>query len=177
MRRATAVERSILNVAASQIGTTERPNGATKYGRFYGKTLGYGTYFIRAPWCAMFTVWCAYESALQRFIPRSASTIEQAKWFQARDRWGTEPRPGALAFFDWQMAGPGAPVGVIDHVGFVEGIHSDRRIVTLEGNTSNQVARRFRSRNLIVGYGYPNYPTELPQPKSETASNRKRATR
>lgn len=166
MRRANQAEAFILKVAASQIGVTEKGKtpkrgGTTPYGIWWAERMR-DTYYRTAPWCAMFTLWCAYQSYMLKLIPKSASTIEMAKAFQRAGRWSTTPQPGALAFFDWGGAGLGAPVGVIDHVGFVEKADGRNYLITIEGNTSDMVARRRRSMGLFVGFGLPDYAAVPP---------------
>lgn len=62
------------------------------------------------------------------------------------------PLPGDIVFFDWNHNGG------LDHVGIVEKV-SGEYIYTIEGNSSNRVARRkykLTSKD-INGYGIPNY--------------------
>jgi hypothetical protein len=45
----------------------------------------------------------------------------------------------------------------IDHVGVVEQVRKDGTLVTLEGNTSDRVARRVRTMSTVVGFGHPEW--------------------
>ena len=136
----------IVEVAASQIGNV----GGQPYWRWYG----FSSY---VNWCACFVSWCANQCGYigTEIIPKFASCSAGIAWFQARGEWQGRnyvPAPGDLIFYDWQGD------GVCDHVGIVENVE-DGRVHTIEGNTSNSVARRSYSlgSGVIVGYGIPAY--------------------
>lgn len=146
----------IVAVARSQLGTVESPPNSNeqKYGRAYGMP--------RVAWCAQFVWWTFREAGLAHLIPKTAYTPTFAQWFKQRGQWGTQPRPGAVVFFDF----PGDGVNRISHVGIVEAVNRDGTVTCIEGNTSpgtggsqrdgGGVWRRNR-RAGIVGYGYPAY--------------------
>lgn len=150
-----SVER-LLQVARSQIGTVERPPGSNRqpYGDAYGMP--------GVAWCAQFVWWCFREAGLSDLIPKTAYTPSFADWFRSRGQWGSEPRVGAIPFFDF----PNDGVNRISHVGIAEAPGRDGTVITIEGNTSSGQAgsqrdgggvwRRTR-RAGIVGYGYPAY--------------------
>lgn len=77
-------------------------------------------------------------------------------WFEDRALWqdagGYVPAPGDIIFFDWEQDGES------DHVGIVEYVEGDY-VHTVEGNTSNSVARRsYRlDSSSVIGYGTPMY--------------------
>jgi cell wall-associated NlpC family hydrolase len=108
-------------------------------------------------WCACFVSWCAdglgYIDA--GVIPRFSSCENGIQWFRDRGQWrdgGYTPAPGDLIFFDWEGD------GVSDHVGIVERAEG-ATVYTIEGNTSDSVARRSYAQGSvkIMGYGAPNY--------------------
>jgi peptidoglycan hydrolase-like protein with peptidoglycan-binding domain len=150
-------ETKILNIARSQLGYREGRNNASKYGQWYG--------LDHAPWCDMFISWVGAQAGAQKVIGRAAYTPSHAAWFQALGRWGRTPRRGAIVFFDFPDS-----VRRIQHVGIVESVRRDGRIVTIEGNASpgtrgsqsngNGVYRRVRALNHVVGFGYPHYGKE-----------------
>lgn len=76
-------------------------------------------------------------------------------WLKRRGMWRTSPAPGALVFFDWD--GDGAA----EHIGMVESVRADHRIVTLEGNASipgkHDGVYRMVRRSCILGYGHLPY--------------------
>jgi hypothetical protein len=150
----------LLKVARSQLGIREGARGWTKYGEAYEvrkKSQG----FDSAPWCDMFVAWCAGQVGLLKVVGDFAYTPYHADWFRDNGRWGQTPKKGAIVFFDWAGS---RNIGAIDHVGIVEAVRADGSVVTIEGNTSNVVARRVR-RSGIAGYGYPRYPAVASGPK------------
>jgi cell wall-associated NlpC family hydrolase len=137
----------IVAVAISQIGNV---NGEP-YWSWYG-------FDSRVAWCATFVSWCANECGYldAGIIPRFAACQSQGiPWFTERDLYqgnGYVPAPGDIIFFDWENDGHS------DHVGIVEYVEGEV-VHTVEGNTSNSVARRsyrLDSSN-ICGYGTPMY--------------------
>jgi len=137
----------IVAVAVSQIGNV---NGEP-YWSWYG-------FDSRVAWCACFVSWCANECGYidAGIIPRFAACQSQGiPWFTERGLYqapGYVPAPGDIIFFDWEQDGNS------DHVGIVEYVEGEV-VHTVEGNTSNSVARRsyrLDSKN-ICGYGTPMY--------------------
>ena len=146
----------MLDIARSQLGVGETPPGSnyTKYGKWYGLN--------GMAWCAMFMSWCANQAGALDIIPKHAYTPTGAKWFYDRKQWGTTPKVGALVYFAFYGPTYGGRWKGIHHVGIVESIRPDGRVVCIEGNASNRVARVVRSRSGIAGYGYPKYTTTTP---------------
>jgi hypothetical protein len=137
----------IVEVAISQIGNT----GGAPYWSWYG-------FSSRVEWCATFVSWCANECGYidSGIIPKFAACQTQGiPWFKERGLWqepGYIPAPGDIIFFDWGQD------GISDHVGIVEYVEGEV-VHTVEGNTSDSVARRsyrLNSRS-ICGYGTPMY--------------------
>ncbi|KAB2344894.1 CHAP domain-containing protein [Actinomadura rudentiformis] len=165
--------KDILRIARSQLGTSERSDGWTKYGAAY-EDRKHVRGFARAAWCDMFVGWCAVQAGALSIVGDFAYTPSHAQWFADRGRWGHKPRVGAIIFFDWSGS-HSRPA--IDHVGIVEAVRADGSVVTLEGNTDNAVRRRVR-RSGIAGYGYPAYstgsrpPSKPDKPKPGTAAPR-----
>ena len=90
-------------------------------------------------------------------IPKHAYTPSGAAWFRERGQWGTQPRIGAIVYFQWPS------MNRIAHVGIVESVRGDGGVVVIEGNTDSKggrtggkVMRQVRRAN-IAGYGYPAY--------------------
>jgi hypothetical protein len=156
-----STSKQMLDKARSQIGYTETPVNRTKYGKWYGLDGN--------AWCAMFMSWCASQVGALDIIPKHAYTPTGAKWFYDRKQWGSTPKVGALVYFAWGTGGYGRWKG-IQHVGIVESIRADGRVVCIEGNVSNKVMRVVRSKTYIAGYGYPKYKTAAPAPKPPATS-------
>jgi hypothetical protein len=137
----------IVAVAISQIGNV----GGEPYWSWYG-------FESRVSWCATFVSWCANECGYIEagIIPKFAACQSQGiPWFEKRGLYKDSsyiPAPGDIIFFDWEQD------GISDHVGIVEYVESEV-VHTVEGNTSNSVARRsYRlDSESVVGYGIPLY--------------------
>lgn len=148
--------KQVLDKARSQLGVHEIPYGTnrTPYSVWYG---------MIGPWCAMFVSWVLYMAGSPIPITTSkgfAYCPYGVNYFKKKGAWAgpsTRPQPGWLVFFDF--------IGRPSHVGLVEGIASDGRIITLEGNTNGagsrtggNVMRHYRRINSgIIGYGMIEY--------------------
>ena len=140
---------AIVEVAKSQIGNI----GGEPYWSWYG-------FSGRVEWCSCFVSWCANECGLidSGAVPMHADPQVAVNWYKANDSWlsgNAEPIPGMLIFFDWDNKGrSGDQNGYADHIGIVEKVE-DGWVWTIEGNTSDSVARRrYRVGHYeIMGYG------------------------
>lgn len=147
----------MLNIARSQIGYRAPSGYRSKFNRWYG---------MPGSWCDMFLSWVGVSAGARDIVGKAAYTPAHAQWFKNQGRWGHTPRRGAIVFFNW----PGDGVDRIQHIGIVESVRRDGRIVTIEGNTSSGnygsqsqgagVWRRVRAQSYVVGYGYPAYRSE-----------------
>lgn len=147
----TVTAEDVLTVARSQIGFAEQPPGSNRspYGAWYPMD--------GQPWCAMFVSWCADRAGAAALIPKHAFTPSGAAWFRERGQWGSQPRIGAIVYFQWPS------MKRIAHVGIVESVRGDGAVVSIEGNTDSaggrtggKVMRQVRRAN-IAGFGYPAY--------------------
>ncbi|MGQ0842513.1 MAG: CHAP domain-containing protein [Sporichthyaceae bacterium] len=141
---------ALIAVASSQLGYRESGDNDNAFGAWYGMN--------RVPWCAQFVSWAAAESGCARAIPRHAYTPAGAAWFRKRNRWGSTPRPGAIAYFY------NARLRRIAHVGIVVKVDADGSFLTVEGNTNSGGSRQgigvFKLRRAGTrggGFGYPDY--------------------
>lgn len=142
----------------------------TKYPNWYnGKKNGYA-------WCDMFVDWCfltafGYSAALSLLCQPEkscgAGCTSSAGYYRSKGQFYTSPHPGDQIFF-------GKSVSDCDHTGIVEKVDGSK-VYTIEGNTSNQVARRSYALTdkSIVGYGRPKYDPEesTPQPSAPATIN------
>lgn len=168
---------SVIAVAQGEIGYKEKAsnsqldsktanaghNNYTKYARdfdekypkwYNGKKNGF-------EWCDMFVDWCfltafGYEAALRLLCQpeRScgAGCTWSAKYYKQKGQFHTSnPKAGDQIFF-------GTSIDNCTHTGLVEKVDS-ANVYTIEGNTSDQCARRTYALNSskIVGYGRPKY--------------------
>jgi hypothetical protein len=168
---------AVLAVAVAQIGYKEKATNAqlddatanagsgnyTKYARdfdekypnwYNGKKNGYA-------WCDMFVDWCfltafGYNAALKLLCQpeksAGAGCTYSLGYYKAKGQFHTSnPQPGDQIFF-------GNSTSDVSHTGIVEKVDGSK-VHTIEGNTSDQVARRSYTLTdkTIVGYGRPAY--------------------
>jgi hypothetical protein len=131
--------------ARNEVGQAEMPPGSNDSPRiatYRTATAGSGV----GPWCAYFTSWLAHAAgvavgeqgqgfgsvdALYAWAQRTGRAIPVAS--------GQKPQPGDLIVWD-------------EHIGIVESVLPDGRIQTIEGNSSDQVARRVHAPGDAIGY-------------------------
>lgn len=137
--------KDIVDVAISEIGYREQGNNRTKYGEYTGAN--------GAAWCHSFVSWCAHEAGVSTsVVPKTASTTYGMQWFKKRGQFKYKgkytPKRCDIVYFKTGRS----------HVGIVESV-SGGQLHTIEGNTSDKVARRSYSLNnaTITGYGTPKY--------------------
>jgi hypothetical protein len=157
---------AVLNEANKHVGIKGRPN---KFTRDYASR--HGNEFLRASWCDMFVTYVARVSGGTAALPRGdrAYTVWHANDFAGINRWksGTTANikkyasPGDVIFFDWNGSDSR---GAIDHIGYVVKNLGDGRVITIEGNTSDQVAIRVRSAGVIAGFGQPAWKVTAVKP-------------
>jgi cell wall-associated NlpC family hydrolase len=138
--------------AAAELGVREAPPGSNDGPRI----AEYRTAVPGGPvgrWCAYFVSWVAKQSGtpLGENGQGFAAVQGVRSWLKGSGRLSEGPaavgRPGDLVFFD------GNRDGVWDHIGLVEAILPDGTVRTIEGNSSDSVRRRDRSRSDIVAFG------------------------
>ena len=152
----------ILDLAQSQVGTTEYPpnsNECVYNDTFYGHRVSGSQY----PWCAVF-VWWVFAQFEPCLVKKTASCMDMAQWFKDNGKWGATPQAGDVVFFKFNTNNRWT-----NHVGIVkEVLDCGAKIITIEGNTSENgsqdnggaVLERTRTSN-IVGYGRPAYDKEV----------------
>lgn len=151
----TTIQR-VLEIAAAEVGTIEKPVNKTKYGKWNGTDGN--------PWCGAFVNWVFSQAHVR--VPNCTYTPDGAAKFRALKTWheSGEPKAGDVIFFDFPHDG----VDRISHVGIVVRALANGKILTIEGNTTAKgvkgdqrngggVAVKERSMSEIVGWGRPNY--------------------
>ncbi|MBQ8003004.1 MAG: LysM peptidoglycan-binding domain-containing protein [Clostridia bacterium] len=150
----------LIRVAEGEIGVCE-PEGDDKYIKYYNKTGGM-SFGMNVAWCAIFVTWCKAAAGIDKsVIPHFASCDIGKAWFEKRGLFQKsrayggeyEPKRGDIIFFS-----SGYTLDDSTHVGIVTS-RSGNAVSTIEGNTSNKVARRSYSMasKYIIGYGTPAY--------------------
>lgn len=150
----------IVKVAEGELGVCE-PSGDDKYIKYYNSIAG-GSFAMTVAWCAIFVTWCKSMAGIATsIIPHFASCDVGKQWFEKKGQYklakaygGTyTPVKGDVIFFSSKKTQTDST-----HVGIVTGV-SGSKVNTIEGNTSNKVARRSYdlSDKTILGYGVPAY--------------------
>ena len=121
--------KDIVDVAIGEIGYREQGKNRTKYGAWYGMN--------GAAWCHMFVSWCASQAGVPAsVVPKTSLCSSGMSWFQKKGLFKYKgkytPKRGDIIYF--KSAGA-------SHVGIVERC-SGNTVHTIEGNTSDKVARR-----------------------------------
>lgn len=170
----------VIAVAAAEIGYLEKETNSnlddktanagdenyTKYARDFDKKFPnwYNGKKNGFAWCDMFVDWCfltafGYEKALELLCQPEKSTgagcTYSARFYRNKGQFYTnDPKPGDQIFF-------GTSIDSCSHTGIVEKVDASK-VYTIEGNTSDKVARRTYAltSNKIVGYGRPKYDGE-----------------
>lgn len=169
---------AVLNVARGELGYHEKASNSqlddktanSGSGNFtkYSRDLDALRFFYNGPkqgfaYCDQGVDWCfvkAYgvEAALKLLCqPRysaGAGCYYSAMYYKQYGQFHgpkTVPQPGDQIFFTYQE-------GEVSHTGIVESV-SGNQIVTIEFNTSDQVARRYYTvgQSTIYGYGRPDW--------------------
>jgi len=152
----------LLTYARSQIGYVERPGNVNKYGRQFGTD---GVF-----WCMQF-VWACFENSSNHgLVPKTASTRDLFHAAQRGDRGMTfmprsaTPMPGDLVEYDMGSPEP------VNHIGIVEKVLADGRLICIEGNTGGRgpdgernggmVARKNRGRTTVVNFVRPAFTAD-----------------
>jgi hypothetical protein len=133
----------IVALAQAEVGQKESPpgsNNSPRIAQYRTATVGSGV----GPWCAYFASWVARQAGVPIGDGGRGLGLVDAVW-----AWGQrtgkaipasgEPKPGDLIIWD-------------EHMGIVESVRPDGTITTIEGNSSDQVARRTHRKGDAVGY-------------------------
>lgn len=166
--------KQILDLAKSQVGTTEYPpnsNNVVYNTDFYGHPVqdGVPTAKDKYPWCAVF-VWWLFNQFDPCLVKKTASCENLAQWFKDNNQW-IEPGkqlPGDVAFYKFDTNKRWT-----NHTGVVQDVLGLNDINAYEGNTSDKgsqdnggaVLLKHRTSN-IVGYGRPMYDEYKSEPKN-----------
>lgn len=149
----------LLTWVSAQVGTREGSNNYNKYAEDPRLTELYGWYPQNQPWCDIFTDEAFIEcfglekGAALTYQPiggGSAACRTSAGFFKAHGAFSKVPQPGDVVFFYVS--------GDINHQGIVIRVYNGS-IVTIEGNSSDQVSERVYQLGAanIAGYGRPDW--------------------
>lgn len=137
---------AIVAAAAGEVGQAEQPPGSNdspriaQYRQATGGNPGVG------PWCAYFASWACRQAGVPIMDGGAGSGSVDAiyAWAQRTGRAqpaasSYTPKPGDLIVFN-------------EHIGVVEKVLPDGTIQSIEGNSSDQVARRTHPRSDAIGF-------------------------
>lgn len=155
-------KQKVIDLALSECGYHEQGNNYTKYAAYLDAIKG----FYNGPkngyaWCDVFVDWCfvkaygvvgAKELLCQPGNSAGAGCLYSANYFRAKGRFYTNgPQTGDQIFFSYKA-------GEVSHTGLVVAVDGNT-VTTVEGNTSDMVAKRSYplSDGRIYGYGRPDW--------------------
>lgn len=144
----------VLNQARAWIGIGENPPGSN-----HNEITTY--YGYDAAWCCMF-IWAIFNKSGHGDLfmggGKEAYCFTVKDWYQARGKFGSTPKPGALVIY-----------GGSGHIGIVESV-SGNSWVSIEGNLSDTVKRsNGPSCSTVLGFCYIDYPATTTTAGSGTA--------
>lgn len=166
----------LIALAATYIGYKEGSNNWNQFASNSDLVKMYGWNPQNQPWCDIYVDVCFIEcfglemACAMTYQPvgrGSAACATSAGYYKNNGAWFTTPQVGDQIFF---YSGGG-----INHTGIVESV-SGNTVTTIEGNTSDSVARRTYTigSSYIAGYGRPKY--ELVADGAATAPVTQQAT-
>ena len=166
---------TVLNLARSEIGYHEKAsnnqlndktaNSGSGNWNKYAEYLDSYAGFYNGPengfaWCDIFNDYLFVKSfglntgremLCQPMNSAGAGCLYSVQYYKSAGRWVTSPQPGDQIFFSYSA-------GEVSHTGIVESVTANS-VVTIEGNTSDRVARHTYSLSYgsIYGYGRPRW--------------------
>lgn len=155
---------SVIQEASKYVGVVK---GSSKHRRIidgYNRQrplpMGYHVTY-QDDWCDIFVTYIADQVGAATYTGRECGVARHVQIFKQLGIWLGRHRPqlGDILVFDWDGNGWG------DHIGYVAQVQGEV-VTTIEGNSSNQVARRqyLWDDKRIMGFArpkYPNQPNEL----------------
>lgn len=145
------MKENFINTALNEVGYREGPNNDNKYGAYFSCN--------NQPWCAFFVSWCARQSNIPTdIILTYAGCGTGYNFFKDKgaiyDSYNC--RAGDIVF--WKPTKAGC---VSAHTGIVVEVTEDK-IITVEGNSNDRVAKNTYSKNYdkFLGFGRPAYIDE-----------------
>ena len=154
----------LLDTARKELNYHEGYNNYIKYAQGNWDNQFYGWELQNQPWCDVFVDWCFCETfGLQTGAAMTYQTVgsgsalcsASASFYEKNNAFYNYPQPGDQVFF---YSG-----GAINHTGLVESVIGSganwTSFTTIEGNSSDQVARRTYNRgdNKVAGFGRPKW--------------------
>jgi hypothetical protein len=136
----------MVSAAQAEVGQAEQPpgsNNSPRIAQYRAATAGAPG---PGPWCAYFVSWAARQAG--------APLGDQGQGFGSVDAlYAWAQRSGrAYTAGSGQTPQPGDLIVFHEHIGLVERVDANGTIHTIEGNSSDQVARRIHQPSEAVGF-------------------------
>ena len=167
MTRDEAIHK-VVSLAYDQIGYKEGANNWNKYAADPRMQELYGWNVQNQPWCAIFINWLfieafGYSDGTDITYGGSPACSVSAQIYKNHNAWSLNPRKGDQIFFS---SGDG-------HTGIVVDV-SGSTITTIEGNTTDSVAKRtyYSGDSTIAGYGVPNWSVVADVPDNDPVDDK-----
>ena len=162
----------VVATAIGEIGYKESGTNVTKYSKYFDRNYPnfYNTAKQGAEWCDIFVDYCvlvnsADENEAEYVLCQPAKSCGAGckfsyDYYKQKGRVGNDPQIGAQIFF-----GTGKKP---NHTGIVIDV-TDDSVVTVEGNSDNEVKKHTYKKTTarIYGYGYPRYSEEQAEKPAE----------
>lgn len=157
-------KKALITVAASNIGYRETGDNIIKFAEGTWDNKFYGWELQGQPWCDFYADYCYCQAfgdkigaamTYQRLGAGSALCRTSAQYYKNNNAYYSYPEVGDQIFFYYG--------GDINHTGIVETVTGSgtnwTSITTIEGNTSDMVARRtyYKGNTVIAGFGRPKW--------------------
>jgi len=142
----TGAGQGMLAAVRGEVGQAEMPPGSNdspRIAQYRQATAGAGV----GPWCAYFVSWAARQAG--------APLGDAGQGFgRVDDVWAWAERSGKAMLAATAQPQPGDLVVWDEHIGIVESVAGDGSVRTIEGNSSDSVARRTYGRDGGGAIGY-----------------------
>lgn len=154
----------LLDTARAELNYHEGYDNYIKYAQGNWDNQFYGWDLQNQPWCDVFVDWCFCQTfGLQTGAAMTYQTVgsgsalcsASASYYEKNNAFYNYPQPGDQVFFFSN--------GAINHTGLVESVAGSganwTSFTTIEGNSSDQVARRTynHGNNKVAGFGRPKW--------------------
>lgn len=178
----------IVAIATAEIGYKEKASNAslddkaanagsanwTRYARDLAAAGYYNGNKNGFAWCDVFTDWCffkAYGAVEGQRIQcqigdLGAGCTYSMQYYKNQGRLDMNPKVGDQIFFRFSGSSGAEHTGIVVDV-------TDTQVITVEGNSDNQVKKNTYSRSYgcIIGYGHPKYDeTDSAKPATTTTN-------
>ena len=142
----TNAGQAVLNSVRGEVGQAEQPPGSNdspRIAQYRQATAGSGV----GPWCGYFVSWAARQAG--------APLGDAGQGFgRVDDVWAWAERSGKAMPAATAQPQPGDLIVWDEHIGVVESVDPDGSVHTIEGNSSDSVARRTYGRDGGGAVGY-----------------------